>query len=364
MLVAPMTGGNEMAITFLRKAGELVQPGDVIAQFDTTEQEFQLREAEADLAEAEQQVVRAQAESSAKEEENRHMLLQAKAEVRQFELEARRNPLVPPIKARENTLALEGARERLHQLEEDLASRKATTEAGVAIQEAARNKAKVKAETAQRNIDAMTLKAKSEGYVAIQPNMNGPNSFGAFMPMLQVGDTVRAGMAIAQIPDLKSWEVVARISELDRGHLSEKQPAMVEIIALPGKTLMGYIKLIGGTTGPNWDRRFECRIALNEPSPELRPGMTARLVITTQTIKEVLWVPSQAVFDSDGRTFIYARTDQGFVPKDVKIVRRSESRAVVEGLTEGQTIALAAPDQALEKQKDAPRGAAEALQKK
>src|ERR1035438_2258308 len=52
MLTAPMIGGGDMAITSLREPGELVSPGDVVVQFDTTEQEYKLKEAEADLAEA------------------------------------------------------------------------------------------------------------------------------------------------------------------------------------------------------------------------------------------------------------------------------------------------------------------------
>src|SRR5262245_16388826 len=48
VLTAPMTGGGDMVLTDLRAPGELVKVGDVIAQFDTTQQEFNLREAEAD----------------------------------------------------------------------------------------------------------------------------------------------------------------------------------------------------------------------------------------------------------------------------------------------------------------------------
>ena len=64
MLTAPMIGGGALAIIDLREPGELVKPGDVVAQFDTTEQEFKLREAQADVAEAEQQVIQAKAESA------------------------------------------------------------------------------------------------------------------------------------------------------------------------------------------------------------------------------------------------------------------------------------------------------------
>src|SRR5690349_4320103 len=61
MLSAPMTGGEDMAITYLRDNGEAVNAGDVVVKFDTTEQEFKLKEAEADLAEAEQQVIQTHA---------------------------------------------------------------------------------------------------------------------------------------------------------------------------------------------------------------------------------------------------------------------------------------------------------------
>ena len=61
MLTAPMMGAGQLVLTALRNSGDLVKEGDVVAQFDTTEQEFKLKEAEADLAEAEQQVIQAQA---------------------------------------------------------------------------------------------------------------------------------------------------------------------------------------------------------------------------------------------------------------------------------------------------------------
>src|SRR6185436_20246249 len=81
MLSAPMTGENQLSITFLRGPGDVVAAGDVVPQFDTTEQGFRLKEAEADLAEAEQQVAQATAESEAKEEEDRYALVAAKAAV-------------------------------------------------------------------------------------------------------------------------------------------------------------------------------------------------------------------------------------------------------------------------------------------
>jgi len=345
-LAAPMTGGRDMTITSLREPGELVAAGDVVAQFDTTEQEFNLREAEADVTEAEQQILLAKADSEGREEEARYALVHARAEMELSELEARKNPLLAAITAKQNVLALDAARERLRQLEADVANRQATSRAGVEIQQAARNRATVKADVAQRNIGAMTLKAKTKGYVAVQQNsMTNMAYWGMQLPLFQVGDTVRAGMPVAQIPDLETWEAMARIGELDRGHLKEGQEAEIEVVALPGKKYQGRIKNIGGTTGPPWDRRFECKLSVENPSVELRPGMSARIEIRTGEMNQVLWAPSQALFESDGRTFVYVYGESGFRPQNVTLVRRSESQVVLTGLMEGQTVALANPAQ-------------------
>ncbi|MBZ5617881.1 MAG: efflux RND transporter periplasmic adaptor subunit [Acidobacteriia bacterium] len=363
MLTAPMSGGGDIAITQLREPGEVVKQGDVVVQFDTTQQEFNLREAEADLAEAEQQVIQAQASSDAISEESAYLVLSTDSDVKLAELELRKNPLVPAIQARQNELALEAARNRQRQAVQDFNNKKTTSAAGIAIQAAAQNKAKVMAETATKTIESMTLKAKTSGYVNVQQNTNMNMMYwGMQLPVFQLGDTARAGMAVAQIPDLKSWEVSASIGELDRGHLSVGQKVSVAVVALAGKSFSGHVKNIGGTTGSPWDRKFECRITLEQAGPELRPGMTSNMVITLETLENVLWVPSQALFESDGRTFVYLQSPSGFLPHDVSLVRRSESQTVITGLKEGDLVAMSNPDQQ-NKPAGGPQSAMKALSK-
>jgi hypothetical protein len=360
MLTAPMAGGTDMSITSLRAPGELVKTGDTVVEFDTTEQLYKLKEAEADMAEAEQKVLQAQAQMQAKEEEDNYLLIKARADLKQAELEARKNPVVSAIQAKENDLAVQGARATLDQLTRDLANRKANSQFGVEIQNAVAAKAKVQIDTAKRNIDMMTIKAPRDGYVNIQSNTNTNNFYsGMILPMLQIGDTVRAGMAVAQLPDMKNWEVTARIAEADRGHLALQQSVVITAVALPDHPYHGKISDLGGTTGPMWDRRFECKISVADPSQELRPGMTANIVITAETLKNVLWIPAQALFESDGRTYVYSKTPEGgFSTADVKLVRRSESQVVITGANEGLQVALARPDQKKDKDKEKKAGSA------
>jgi len=64
------------------------------------------------MAEAEQKVIQAQAQMQAKEEEDNYLLIKAKSDLKQAELDARKNPVLSAIQAKQNDLAVEGARPR------------------------------------------------------------------------------------------------------------------------------------------------------------------------------------------------------------------------------------------------------------
>ena len=344
VLTAPMTGGNELHLTYLLTSGTPVKEGDVVVKFDTAEQEYKLKEAEADLAEAQQHVLQAKATEQAQEEEDRYALLKAAHDVTLAELDVRKDPLLAAITAKQNDLALAGARDHQEQLTKNLANRKATNDAAAKIQEAGSAKAEAQAAAARDNIEAMTLRANRAGYVSVDRNANVDFFFsGMTLPFFQVGDPVRPGMAVAEIPDLKNWEVEANIGELDRGHIAVNDPVEITVIAVPGHLLHGHVKDVGGVSGPPWNRHFTCKLALDQTLPELRPGMSALLSITTDRLRNVLWLPAQALFQNEQRTFVYTLTGGAFAPHDVKLVRRNETRVVIEGLKEGQVVALADP---------------------
>ena len=88
--------------------------------------------------------------------------------------------------------------------------------------------------------------------------------------------------------------------------------------------------------------------------------MSAQLIITTDRLRNVLWLPAQALFETGGRAFVYLRSPQGFAPRDVKLIRRNETRVVISGLAKDATVALANPLD-LQKKNPAQSGAAAGL---
>ena len=261
----------------------------MVVKFDTTEQEYKLKEAEADLAEAEQQVMQTKADNQAKEEETRYSLLQAKMDVKHGGARSAPQSDLGRYRRAAKTPGLEAAKDHLRQLEHDAANRQATSAAAVAIQEAARNKAKVQAETARQNIENMVLKSQDRAAMSTScriPTVTSACS-GMLFPALQIGDTVNAGMVVAQIPDLKNWEVTASIGELDRGHLSVGQKVQVgdrgPCRASPSTERS---RRSAAPSAPSGIAISTCKIALEQSPPGMRPGMSSNIVITTGHAEE------------------------------------------------------------------------------
>ncbi len=350
-LMAPRAGVAELPITFLRDTGELVQKDDVVASFDPAGQQYDLGEAEADLEEARQQQSKAEADAFVALEQARLDVATTEADVRISELDQLGNADLGSVQKRKNEIALEQARNRHEQARVDLAQREAAKNTGIDLQRAAVKEAQAKVDRARDTIAGLTLRAPASGYVQRAENTNGLSVlfYGMQVPTFQPGDVARPGQIVAQIPDMSAWEVSTQIPEADRAFLAVGQRAIVRPKAMPGQEFEGHISLLGGSAGSAWNRTFNCRIALDQSDKALRPGFSVDVVIRVETLKKVLWVPSQAVFQREGRFFVYQEAPEGFVTHPVTIVRRTESQAVVTGIEDGVTIALAEPGQRKQK---------------
>src|SRR5262245_6679315 len=359
-LIVPRAGVAELPITFLRSTGDLVEAGDVVASFDPSGQQYDLLEAEADLEEATQQQIKAEAEAVVALEKARLEVATSQADLKVSELEQLGNSFLGSVEQRKKGIGLDQARNRYEQAQVDLAHREAAKQTGVDVQRAGVKEAQSKVDRTRETLAALTLRAPTSGYVQLAENTNGltVRFFGMQVPTFQLGDSARPGQMVAQIPDMSGWEVSAQIPETDRAFLATGQSAIVRPKAMPGREFKGHISLLGGSAGNAWNRTFNCRIALDDADDALRPGLSVDVVIRVETLGNVLWVPSQAVFEREGRWFVYRQAPEGYVSHPVTIVRRTESQAVVTGVDEGATIALAEPGRRTKNRRaDSPLGA-------
>lgn len=345
MLVAPPVAGGTLSIKELLPNGTLVHAGEVVVAFDTAQQEYNLTQAREALEQAQQQVVQAQASADAQTEDDSYQLAKAKMDVELAALQVKKDPIQAVVDAKKNDLALAAAQAHLTQLQKDVANQQASNTASIAVQTAAEHKAQADAATAEHNIASMTLTAHHDGYVSVRQNTSTGILFeGMALPPFQVGDTVRPGQAVVEIPDTSSWEVDLEVNELDAGHLHAGEPVMVRFISLPGQDFSGQLQSVGQASGEPWARQVAVVVQLLHPTPALRPGLSVQAVITTATLANALWVPSQAVFDAGGGSYVYRKSGGQFQRQTVTVVQRSESQVVLHGLQPGDVIALANPD--------------------
>src|SRR5215472_3038070 len=351
MLAAPPIGGGALQITHLLHTGSAVKKGDLVIEFDPSEQRYKLDQSRSELLQAEQEITKARADAAVTAAQDKVALLKARFDVRSAELDVQKNELVSTIDARKNQLALEGARRLLAELEQDVKSRSASNQAGISLAEEKHNKAKLAMDQAQGNIEKMRVVSPMDGLVALEKNEGATGGFffsGMSLPEYREGDQVEPGRTVGQVIDPKEMELVAKVGELERNSLKEGQSVDIELDALPGTKFHGTVKTVSGNnTRRFWDddtaTKFEVSIKLATTDERMRPGLTAHVPINSDPRKNVLYLPRQTLFLKDNKRVVYVRKGSNFDPREVKIQAENESRAAIEGLAEGTELALVDP---------------------
>jgi len=355
-VIAPPIAGGTLQIITLARSGAHVHTGDVVLEFDPSQQEYNLGQSRSDLLQAEQEIVKAKADAAVQTAEDQTALLKAKYAVRRAELEVSKNELVSPIDAQKNLLALDEAKRALTQLQQDVQSHSASNQAALAISEEKRHKARLSMEQAEQNIKNMHITSPIDGLVVIHGNRESTGGFfmdGMTLPDYHVGDQVNPGSSIAEVIDISHLEVEAQIGETDRVNLKPGQTVEIKIDALPGETFSGKVQTVGGATSHEfWDdntqHKFDVAVELDHTDTRLRPGFAVRLSILGDNLSHAVSIPGGAIFDHDGKKVVYCKRNRGFEMQEVKIRAVSEGRAILSGLPAGTVVALVNPEKKLE----------------
>lgn len=352
LLSAPPVRG-QLQITFLAKPGERVKEGDPVIEFDSSEQEYNIDQARSELLQAEQEITKAKADAEVQKAQDEVALLTAKFEVRRSELEVSRNELVSTIDARKNDLALEEARRKLAQLEDDIKSRVVTSGAGIKVLEQKRNRQRVQLDRAEADLKMLKITAPFDGLVTVKENQDAAGGFfftGMVLPEFRQGDLVFPGRPVAEVLDVAQMEVIAKVSEIDRSRIQAGQKVEVQVDARPAQKFSGKVKAVAGQAsrgmffeGGGGDRKFDVSFVLDIAEIPMRPGVTCDVQIMGEQVKGALLLPRQAVFEKDGKPVVYVRKGESFEPLVIKVLHRSESRVAIDGVSEGLEVALADP---------------------
>lgn len=344
-LIAPSAAGD-LQILKLAHTGTQVKKGDIVLQFDSTKLQRTLEQKQSDLASAEAEIRQQQAQERMTEEQNLTDSLSAKFNVESARLDVSKAEILSPIDGEKNKLALADSQQKLQESQVKLDSGKLGSAADIEMKKKKRDKARFDVETAERQIASLTVRAPSDGVVTILSNDRASN-FGGNAPDFREGDRAWPGAAILEIPNLNSIRMVAHVDEADRGQLDVGQTGTVHIDAVPDMEFSARVQDIGRLAKLDWGngwppiKDFDLTVAMDRTDPRIRPGMKANTRIAVNSVPNSVLIPSQAIFQHNGRAVVYVGEGHTFVERNIQLGRRSGDVAqVIAGIHPGERVAL------------------------
>ncbi len=190
-----------------------------------------------------------------------------------------------------------------------------------------------KAQSAQSKARLDELRINLANTVIVSP-VNGFVARRAVDP----GAFVSQNAPIADVVDISSVRLIVNIVERDLKELHPGATAKVEVDAFPGEMFRGRIARVAPVLDPA-TRTAPIEIEIPNSDFRLKPGMYARVGITTETRKETLVVPVDAVADLGGRRGVFQHLNGIAIFRTVEIGTEGEQLIeVVGGLNEGDQV--------------------------
>ncbi|GAA2782931.1 efflux RND transporter periplasmic adaptor subunit [Crossiella cryophila] len=151
-----------------------------------------------------------------------------------------------------------------------------------------------------------------------------------------------SGSGFLTVTDLNGYQIAATFSEIDIVKVKVGQNAQVAVNALGGKKFPAKVVQVDlMPASSSGVVQYGVLLELDETSPELKPGQSANVVVTTAKADSVLQVPSGAVQTVDGKSTVTVMESGQPKPTPVQLgVRSDHIIEITSGLREGDVVLL------------------------
>lgn len=269
-------GGN-LTLAKLSPNGAVVKKGDILAEFDRTNELKLLREAAAKYDDLKHQVEQKAAEHRNNAEKRASDLQQAEGDLRKAEIEIRKGPILSEIEQQKNQVKLEDARQHVASLNRSNEAHDRAEAAESRILELQRDRQQVVVARQQTNANKLELRASIGGMVALE-SVWRQNSRGH----AQEGDQVWPGSPLLRLFDPSEMEIYVDVGEPDGAVLKPGAKGIVHLDAFPGIVLQAHfesaspaaIAALGSSI-----KTFSALFRLDQTDPHLLPDLSAAIDI-------------------------------------------------------------------------------------
>jgi HlyD family secretion protein len=268
---------GRLTLTRLIANGVQVKVGDVIAEFDPTQQLDAAFIARARYEDLGHQVDQKTSQNRADAEKRRSDLTQAEADLRKVQLEVEKAPILGEIDRLKNEDKAEVGRKHVDSIIKSNALHDQSDQAALRILELQRDRQKVAMERAQTNIDRLQIRAPLPGMVA-QQLVYRNNGFGH----AQEGDQFWSGQVLVNIFDPSEMQVRCQVGEPDGAALTPGAQVTVHFDAYPDLALPGHFESASPMAAAALGspiKTFTAVFKLDKTEPRLMPDLSAAIVI-------------------------------------------------------------------------------------
>jgi HlyD family secretion protein len=317
--------------------GTMVKTGDVIVRFDTVEARKRLRDAEFTLAEADENLRELQLKAAANDRSRADAVAAAEEDAAQARVNqdtdegfnAKNDIIESAMSARVADATLVEAK-RAREID------RAVWRTNVELSTIERRTAATAVDHMRAELEHFDIRAPGDGLILLQRNDAGD--------LPKPGTSLWPDSAIADIPEVARMDAEVFVLEVDSSGLEVGQPVDVVIASRPDAVVHGKIDKIDRIAKPRDQsvpvQYVSATVALDHTDRDvMKIGQRVKATIALGG-DDAIVVPRLAVFDHDGKSFVYRRGTNGFEPVDVELGATTlGSVAITRGLADGDVIA-------------------------
>jgi multidrug efflux pump subunit AcrA (membrane-fusion protein) len=335
----------QVKISMLVPEGTIVKEGDIVAQLDRAPAAQKHTDVSLALQKAQAQHEQAMLDSTLNLSKAREDMKTMELALEEKRIAKDQAKYESPSVRRKAEIDLEKAERALEQAKVDYKTK--TEQAQAKMREVGADYQRQQNLLAQVTelMQNFSIKAPASGMVIYVKEWNGKkrtvgSQIGYYDPV------------VATLPDLSKMESITYVNEIDVRKVAVGQPVVITLDADPSKRMTGKVTQVAnvGEQRPNADAKvFEVRVTVEKPDTTLRPGMTTGNAIETLALKDVLYIPLEALIVENGIPVVFKQTGGGVVKQEVETGAMNDDEVVVlRGVDASERVMLSPPANASE----------------
>ncbi len=194
---------------------------------------------------------------------------------------------------------------------------------------------------AENNLKVSEAEAEVTGARLSKMEIRAPFAGTIGLRSVSVGEYVKEGQDMVNLEALDPLKVDFRVPEVHQSQVRNGQALQITLDAIPDKSWNGRVFAINPLIDAN-GRALVVRAQVPNADGLLRPGMFARVMLFTSTIRDSVMIPEESLFPVGDDKYVYRIVDGKAARTKVGIGQRRDGKVeILSGVSSGDIVVTA-----------------------